>query len=235
MKAEGLSLSVLLGMENPLELDLVEQLNNGSALHCNDSPYVLVEFPYRQLPIYWEEALFNLQLGGKRPIIAHPERQTQIQENPELLAGVVRRGVMTQITAGSLSRRSGSLVRKTAETLVKNGLAHVIASDAHGPTGPRNTSLLEGFCGGLEAGGHRNGYQDDDRGPTINGPARGRSAVLNWLPFLGHDQVAGFYGSRMAAGSAAEPPTHNRANLLQRWVKPNGLSRLARPGKPRSF
>ncbi len=146
MKAEGLSLSVLLGMENPLELDLVEQLNNGSALHCNDSPYALVEFPYRQLPIYWEEALFNLQLGGKRPIIAHPERQTQIQENPELLAGVVRRGVMTQITAGSLSRRSGSLVRKTAETLVKNGLAHVIASDAHGPTGPRNTSLLEGFA-----------------------------------------------------------------------------------------
>ena len=128
-----------------MQLGLAERLEEGSALTYNGSEYVLVELPFTQLPLYWEQVLFQLQLAGKQPVIAHPERQAQIQGNPGLLAGAVGRGVLTQITAGSLSRRFGSRVRKSAETLLKSGLTHVIASDAHGVQDPRSPDLLDGF------------------------------------------------------------------------------------------
>ena len=142
---EELPLRVALGMENPLELDLVEQIERGVALTINSSPHILIELPFSQLPIYWEDTLFQLQLRGLRPVIAHPERQAQIQEDPSLLAGPVGRGVLAQVTGGSLVGRFGPKVRRTAGTLLKKGLVHIVASDCHGPDGSRGPDLLEAF------------------------------------------------------------------------------------------
>ena len=145
LELEQVPLTVMPGMENPLELDTVEQVEGGNALTINGSAYILVELPFLQLPLYWEEVLFQLQLRGLRPIIAHPERHAQIQKNPDLISGAVSRGVLAQVTAGSLVGHFGPRVRKTAETLFKKGLIHVIASDCHGPDGPRSPDLLDGF------------------------------------------------------------------------------------------
>ena len=143
--SEGVGLLLSLGMENPLELDTADKLEQGTALTLNSSTYVLVELPFRMLPLYWEEALFRIQLQGFHPIIAHPERQAQVQKKPELLAGPVSRGVLTQITAGSLAGRFGPAVRKAAETLCKKGMAHLIASDCHGFDGFRGPDMRDGL------------------------------------------------------------------------------------------
>ena len=145
LETEQLPLTLVLGMENPLEPDTVAQVERGTALSINRSEYILVELPFLQLPLYWEEVLFQLQLRGLRPIIAHPERQAQIQQKPGLLADVVGRGVLTQVTAGSLVGHFGPRVRKVAEKLFKDGLVHVVASDCHAPDGPRSPDLQEGF------------------------------------------------------------------------------------------
>ena len=145
LQLEQLPLSVVLGMENPVELDLADQVQRGAALTVTGSDYILVELPFLQLPLYWEEVLFQLQLSGLRPILAHPERQLQIQDDPELLAGAVSRGVMTQVTAGSIAGHFGPRPKKTAETLFKKDLVQIIASDCHRPEGSRGPQLLEGF------------------------------------------------------------------------------------------
>lgn len=142
---EELPLRVALGMENPIELDVVGQIEKGAALTINSSSYILIELPFSQLPIYWEESLFQLQLQGLRPVIAHPERQAQIQDDPSLLAGAVNRGVLAQVTGGSLVGRFGPKVRKTADTLLKKGLVHIVASDCHGPDGSRGPDLQKAF------------------------------------------------------------------------------------------
>jgi len=144
--AEHLSINVVLGMENPLERGLVGRLEAGTALCLNSSRYLLVEFPYTQLPLDWEQVLFQLQLAGKVPIIVHPERQPAFQKNPALLEGAIQRGNLVQITAGSLAAKFGSEVRKTAEELLKQGLVHILASDTHAPQGPRGPSMLEGYA-----------------------------------------------------------------------------------------
>ena len=144
LASEGVPLNIVLGMENPLELDMVAQVKRGTALTLNGSEYILVELPFQQLPIYWEEVLFQLQLDGLHPIIAHPERQVQLQANPNLLSGLVERGILLQVTAGSLVGSFGPRAKKAAETLFKKGFAHIIASDCHRSEGSRGPDLNGG-------------------------------------------------------------------------------------------
>ena len=148
LAAEQIHLTLSLGMENPLELDTADKLDRGGALTLNSSAYVLVELPFQILPLYWEEALFRIQLQGYHPIIAHPERQAQLQENPDLLAGPVSRGVLTQMTASSLAGGFGPKVKKASEAFFKKGLASLMASDCHSHAGSRGPDMRTG----VEAG-----------------------------------------------------------------------------------
>ncbi len=94
---------------------------------------LLIETPYGELPMRLEEMLFRLTAQGFRVLLAHPERSPGFRKNPQRLRALVARGTLVQVTAGSLAgppRHSRS--RSFAMQLVREGLAHVIASDAHG-------------------------------------------------------------------------------------------------------
>lgn len=145
LESEGVSMTLSLGMENPLELDTAAKVDQGRALTLDGSRNILVELPSLQLPLFWEEALFRLQLGGLNPVIAHPERQAQFRDKPDLLAGPVERGVLTQLTAGSLTGAFGPGAKKAAEILCKKGLASLIASDCHTLAGSRSPDMRGGF------------------------------------------------------------------------------------------
>ena len=93
---------------------------------------LLLETPYGPLPDLFEQMLFGFSLRGFRVLLAHPERNPTLQRDPERLAAMVHRGVLVQVTALSLARSDrGSRSRRPALALVEQGLAHVIASDAH--------------------------------------------------------------------------------------------------------
>ena len=47
--------------------------------------YMLIEFQTHQLPDIHKEQLFNLKMSGVTPIIAHPERYKDVQENFDLI------------------------------------------------------------------------------------------------------------------------------------------------------
>lgn len=95
--------------------------------------HVLVEAPYVGWPLDLAERLFQLQLRGFTPVIAHPERNVEIQAGPERLRPLVERGVLVQVTAASLDGRLGRASAAAARRLVAAGLAHLIASDSHHP------------------------------------------------------------------------------------------------------
>ena len=145
LQLENVPLNVVLGMENPVELNILEQVEAGSAISLNGSAYILMELPFTLLPMYWEEVLFQIQLAGLRPIIAHPERQAQIQRDPDIVSRAVDRGVLIQVTAGSVVGGFGPEARKSAETLLKRGLVHILASDCHRPEGHRGPDITRGF------------------------------------------------------------------------------------------
>jgi protein-tyrosine phosphatase len=94
---------------------------------------LLVETPYGELPAAFEDILFHLTAQGFRLLLAHPERNPTLQRDPSRLHALVGRGMLLQVTASALTGSPrGSATCRTAQALVQEGVAHVIASDRHG-------------------------------------------------------------------------------------------------------
>ena len=140
---QGIEIRVLLGMENHLTPDLPELVEQGDGYPINGHNYVLVELPFTLYPIYADNVLFQLQIRGFTPIIAHPERQESIQRDPSIMERLVYRGMLGQITSTSILGKFGPEAKESAHTLLKRGLVHVIASDAHQADGLRVPGISE--------------------------------------------------------------------------------------------
>ena len=94
-------------------------------------PYVLIELPFSVIPLGTERVLFELMGNNIRPIIAHPERNAVLIDDPGQLYHLVDSGIAVQIDAGSITGYFGRRVRKTAKIMLECGLAHILASDCH--------------------------------------------------------------------------------------------------------
>lgn len=92
---------------------------------------LLIETPTTNLAGI-DQHLFHLGAHGFRVTLAHPERNAELQANPQLVAELVNQGVLLQVNAKSLletGRESAS--GRYARQLCADGLAHVLASDGH--------------------------------------------------------------------------------------------------------
>ena len=121
-------------LKHVFETKLAPTINGGS--------YILVEFPTFVIPPNTDEVLFELQNGGVTPIIAHPERNRMISHDPSVFYRLVDKGAFGQINGGSVLGRFGTEAKRTSEILIKNGLGHFLASDAHNMSG-RKPKLKE--------------------------------------------------------------------------------------------
>ena len=97
------------------------------------SSLLLLEFPYLGWPLQLADLVFDLQLRGFRIVLAHPERNLDVQHDPERLRPLVDGGVVVQLTAASLDSRLGGAPGTAAKQLLDARLAHLLASDAHAP------------------------------------------------------------------------------------------------------
>lgn len=130
----GVALDVLTGGEIAFErLPLLEQ-GELQRFGLGGNPQVLLlEFPYYGWPLGLEQRIFDLRARGFEVVLAHPERNQDVQEKPEALSHAVEMGALVQITAASLDGRLGRRTHGTAKRLLELGSAHLIASDAHAP------------------------------------------------------------------------------------------------------
>lgn len=131
--AADINVSLLLGTEVYLEPDTPNRLKQRAVLPLNGSRYVLVELPFQALPLYLEQTLFTLQADGYIPVIAHPERNAQVQREPAKLFDWVTRGMLVQMSAASLTGGHGRAAVRVCRLAIDHHLCHAVASDAHGP------------------------------------------------------------------------------------------------------
>jgi protein-tyrosine phosphatase len=94
---------------------------------------LLLEFPYVGWPVGLPDRVFRLAARGYEVVLAHPERNSDVQAQPERLRPLVDAGVWVQLTAASVDGRLGRRAEACAHALVEERLAHLVASDAHAP------------------------------------------------------------------------------------------------------
>jgi protein-tyrosine phosphatase len=152
----GIECRLVSGGDVHVAPDLVAKLRSGEALSINDSRYVLVEPPHHILPPNIEGLFFNLLSAGYIPILTHPERMSWIEREYDIIVRLVRSGAWMQITAGALLGDFGPRAKKWSSQLLREGLVHIVASDAHGarkrpPRMGEALATLNGLVGEVEA------------------------------------------------------------------------------------
>jgi protein-tyrosine phosphatase len=145
LAAEGIPLRVLPGADVRIDGDMIERLQSGDCLSLGDSRrYVLLELPH-ELYMPLEPVLDALRRLRMIGILSHPERNEGILRHPEVLAPLVARGCLMQVTADSVTGIFGEAPRSCAEMMVRQGLVHFVATDAHSPRSrrPRMREAME--------------------------------------------------------------------------------------------
>lgn len=136
LKENQIDIEILPGAEIHIHEGLVESVKSGEVLTINNGgKFILFELPFVFVPPGTDKFIFNLKVNGIIPIIAHAERISTFQKNPELVGQLVNIGARVQVNAPSVTGQAGPRERKCSEWLLENRLVHFIASDVHSLAG----------------------------------------------------------------------------------------------------
>ena len=102
----------------------------GELLTLKDN-YVLVEMSYINAPIQLYSILFDLQVAGYIPVLAHPERYLFYQNNFSEYAKLKKAGCLFQLNLLSIVGYYGTGIMKTADQLLQKGMYTYVGSDVH--------------------------------------------------------------------------------------------------------
>ena len=131
-KEEGISLEIYLGQEVYFTKNILKDYEEGLIFTINHSRYMLIEFNMQDFDLREvTELLYELQLRGVTPVIAHPERYVKFMENEILINQFIKEGYLFQLNSGSLKGDFGAKVKKLAEKFLKNKIYSFIGSDGH--------------------------------------------------------------------------------------------------------
>jgi len=132
LTANHLDLKLHPGADIHLCTDMVQRIRSREACTIDDAgKYILLELPSQMIPNGVKDEIFALKLNGITPIITHPERNTMVQHDPDILYELVQMGALAQVTAMSLTGDFGEFIGRISATLLRYRLVHIIASDAH--------------------------------------------------------------------------------------------------------
>lgn len=140
------NLELYLGSEvHLIDSSADEILNDLAMTYADNRKAALIELPKHNIPFDADKVLSQLVYNGITPVIAHPERNTTVRKDINLLREWVDMGCKSQLTAMSCEGKFGTQIQETSLDMISKGLVHLIASDAHRPTGrsPKLSSAAE--------------------------------------------------------------------------------------------
>lgn len=108
-------------------------IENDELITINDSRYLLIEFSLDDDIERAKYVISQLDDYGVVPILAHPERYDFIQEEPTKVFWFLQNGCLLQVNKGSITGRFGEDAEGISHWLLRERMAHFVASDSHGP------------------------------------------------------------------------------------------------------
>ena len=130
---EGIPLEVVPSAEWMMDAATVEQWAElvPTLLTIGDAgKYALLEFPLR-FPAYISHLAESLNTRGIVGVLAHVEKYPELLSNPRRLKELLASGFIAQMNADSIAGQWGASVARRCKGLIRQGLIHLVASDAH--------------------------------------------------------------------------------------------------------
>ena len=127
----GLSVNLHAAAEYLLDENFEALLQAKAPLLTLRDNKVLIEFSFISAPLKLNEALFQLQINGYQPVLAHPERYPYLLQDKNLLESLRNSGCLFQLNLLSLTPYYGKMATQLAEYLLDRDYIDLLGSDLH--------------------------------------------------------------------------------------------------------
>ena len=131
LKQRGLEdVQISAAAEYMLDEQFSDLLEEDDILTLKDN-FILVEMSYFSAPINLYEIIFDIQLKGYKPILAHPERYNFYHNDFENYYKLKKAGCLFQLNFLSLTEQYGKYVQQISQKLLKLNMYDFVGTDTH--------------------------------------------------------------------------------------------------------
>ena len=131
LQVKNIDIRLYLGNEIYLSENIIKLLEEGKASTINDTSYVLFEMPLNAEPLNLYDIVYEMIQCKLVPILAHPERYSFVQKDPELIYDLIQKGVLMQANYGSIIGQYGEKAKMIVRKFLKNNMIHFLGTDVH--------------------------------------------------------------------------------------------------------
>ena len=126
----GSKMQIEAAAEYYIDYDFQEKIKAKSLLTFGDN-HVLFEMPFIGEPQILNTVIFDMQMAGYKPVLAHVERYAFWHNDYEKIISMKDKGVLLQLNINSLSGYYSIPVRKLAEKMIDDNMYDLLGSDCH--------------------------------------------------------------------------------------------------------
>lgn len=131
VKEAGLDMEIHAAAEYFLDDYVAGLVANNEPLLTVKDKMVLVEFSMAYPSHSLKDILFDMQMQGYQPVIAHPERYIYLEQNKAFYGELKDLGCLFQLNLLSLTGYYGKSVTELAQYLVKQNAYDLVGTDLH--------------------------------------------------------------------------------------------------------
>lgn len=145
LQEENIKMKLYLGNEIYLTDNMVSLLEEQKASTINDTSYLLFEMPLNIEPMNLYNVIYEMMQNKLVPVLAHPERYSFVQEEPDIVKELIEKGVLMQCNYASIIGYYGKKAQIIVKKLLQNNMVHFLGSDVHRANTiyPRIPQILE--------------------------------------------------------------------------------------------
>jgi protein-tyrosine phosphatase len=128
---EGIKIILHAAAEYFLDDHVAAMLRNKEPLLTISGNLVLSEFSLAYPSHSLKDIIFEMQMQGYQPVIAHPERYVYLQQQKTLYDELKELGCLFQLNILSLTQHYGRSVNELAQYLIKKDYYDLLGTDLH--------------------------------------------------------------------------------------------------------
>ncbi len=132
VQAEGIEVTIHAAAEYFLDEHVESLLKANEPLLTISGKMVLSEFSLAFPSHSLKDILFQMQMQGYQPVIAHPERYIYLERNKEFYDELKEAGCLFQLNILALTNYYGKAANELAQYLIKKGYYDLVGTDLHG-------------------------------------------------------------------------------------------------------
>jgi protein-tyrosine phosphatase len=131
LKEQNIPVQIDAAAEYMVDIDFENSIRNGDQLLTIGDKNILIEMSYIAPSPNMEQVIFELNMKGLKPIIAHPERYPYYHNDFEKYQRFIDLGAVLQVNLLSLLGYYGKNVKVVAEKLIKQKMIQFAGTDMH--------------------------------------------------------------------------------------------------------